>query len=331
MSEATIYELAVIGRAKWDLHSLNNEGSIGNVTEPRTVMLADGTKSDGVSGEMLKHIHVHTLWQIAQGDLPLCSNCRHLEPNKANKADHLKDGDPPEEAMQASISQCALCDLHGFLVEKPTINRSSCIEFGWAVGLPGRNHRDLHLHARHAVGDRAKPKAKQSAPAKKDASNQQASGDQVAEDQAGTSQMVYHRPTRSGEYAVVSVFKPWYIGLEHFDYTYVIDHEERCQRFRAAMRAYQAMFWQPDGAMTTTRLPHVEGFEGAVVVSRSNLPVPVVSALGTDPDYREELADLVATIGGQLEVHTYDSMAGFVKVMDTLANDGEPFTLSKGA
>ena len=61
-----IYDLAIVGRATWDLHSLNNEGSIGNVTEPRTVMLADGTKSDGVSGEMLKHAHVSAFWQIGR-------------------------------------------------------------------------------------------------------------------------------------------------------------------------------------------------------------------------------------------------------------------------
>jgi len=345
-----IYELAIVGRITWDLHSLNNEGSIGNVTEPRTVMLANGEKSDGVSGEMLKHAHVQALWQIGQGSLPLCSNCQKLEPNKANKSEGLGDKMPEAEAMATAISRCALCDLHGFLVEKPTINRSSCLEFGWAVGVPENWHRDLHLHARHAVGERGKP-SKDSKAAKPDdtahASAQtallpgmeggaaDAQGSATESDTAptasgaaaGTSQMVYNRPTRSGVYAVVTVFSPWRIGLEHLHYTYPIDEPERLKRYQAAMRAYQAVFWRTDGAMTTTRLPHVEGFEGNVVVSRTNLPVPVVSSL--NGEYDRELCSLVETIGDGLENHRFANMAEFVKLMSDLSKDGVPYTLGK--
>jgi hypothetical protein len=49
-----VFEIAILARVKWNLHSLNNEGTIGNVTEPRTIALWDGTKTDGVSGEMMK-------------------------------------------------------------------------------------------------------------------------------------------------------------------------------------------------------------------------------------------------------------------------------------
>jgi hypothetical protein len=56
-SSAGVFEIAILARVKWDLHSLNNEGTIGNVTEPRTIVLWNGTKTDGVSGEMMKHIH----------------------------------------------------------------------------------------------------------------------------------------------------------------------------------------------------------------------------------------------------------------------------------
>ena len=328
-----IYELAIIGRITWDLHSLNNEGSIGNVTEPRTVMLADGTKSDGVSGEMLKHAHVQALWQIGRGELPLCSNCRNLEPNKANKSEGLGDKTPPDEAMSLAVGRCAICDLHGFLVERPTINRSSCLEFGWAVGVPDNWHRDLHLHARHAVGERGKP-GKPEKPAKDDkAAKTKAAeaetGEQAAatEEAAGTSQMVYNRPTRSGIYAVVTVFSPWRIGLEHLHYTYLIDEAQRLKRYQAAMRAYQAMFWRTDGAMTTTRLPHVEGFAGNVVISRTNLPVPVVSSL--DEHYPQQITSLVETIGDGLETIAFANMAEFVKVMTDLSQGSVPYTLAK--
>ena len=59
-----IYEIAILGRIIWDLHSLNNEGTVGNVTEPRTLILADGRQTDGISGEMLKHIHAEYIWAL---------------------------------------------------------------------------------------------------------------------------------------------------------------------------------------------------------------------------------------------------------------------------
>ncbi len=62
----TIYEISLVGRIRIDAHSLNNEGTVGNVTEPRTIILANGEKTDGISGEMLKHIHAEALWQIAK-------------------------------------------------------------------------------------------------------------------------------------------------------------------------------------------------------------------------------------------------------------------------
>lgn len=325
-----IYDLAIVGRATWDLHSLNNEGSIGNVTEPRTVMLADGAKSDGVSGEMLKHVHVSAFWQIGREELPLCENCRKLEPNKANKEPTITAISGSLDALTTAIRQCALCDLHGFLVEKPTINRASCIEFGWAVGLPGHNHRDLHLHARHAVGERAKPsKADQGATAQPPDNDQNAAEQaQEGPEAAGTSQMVYNRPTRSGQYAVVSVLSPWRIGLEHFEYKYVIDEDERKRRYQHALRAYQAMFWRPEGAMTTTRLPHVEGFSGAVVISTTNLPAPVVSGLADD--YLEQLDGLVDSIGEGLEVRRFGNVAEFVLTLTDLADTARPYTIKGG-
>jgi CRISPR/Cas system-associated endonuclease Cas1 len=47
-----IFEIAILARAIWNLHSLNNEGTVGNVSEPRTVVLADGRKSDAAFDEL---------------------------------------------------------------------------------------------------------------------------------------------------------------------------------------------------------------------------------------------------------------------------------------
>lgn len=328
MSKPAVYEVGIVGRITWDLHSLNNEGSIGNVSEPRTVMLADGTKSDGVSGEMLKHVHVQALWQIARDKLPLCSSCRNLEPSRANAEQAVTGAGDEASAMKKAIEQCAICDLHGFLVERPTINRSSCLEFGWAVALPDHCYRDLHVHARHAVGVRARPRAQErNRPASQDdTSPEDAEQTEAAGEAAPTSQMVYHRPTRSGVYAVLTVFMPWRIGLEHITYNYVITPEDRLARYQHALRAYQAMFWRTEGAMTTTRLPHIYAFEGTVVVSTTNLPVPVVSALADD--YQDRLARLAEAAGG-LQLHPFGDLVEFTQVLNALADNYEPYTLSK--
>jgi CRISPR-associated protein Cst2 len=46
-------------------------------------------------------------------------------------------------------------------------------------------------------------------------------------------QMLYHRPTRSGVYALVTLFQPWRIGLNEVNYTYALDSNERTRRYQA--------------------------------------------------------------------------------------------------
>lgn len=308
-----VFEIAILGQAVWNLHSLNNEGTVGNVSEPRTVILADGKKSDGISGEMLKHIHAQNVWLVAEDKSLFCEPCRKLNPQKADKNPDVtgikaKRDEIAEKAMSTAISGCALCDLHGFLVQRPTIARGSTVEFGWAVALRDGYHRDIHLHARHAVeGHAAATEGEGEAPAEV------------------TAQMIYHRPTRSGTYALVSVFQPWRIGLNEVSYQYV-EGVDREARFKLGLEAYKATFARTDGAMTSTRLPHVEAIEGVVLVSSRNFPVPVSSPLQSD--YREKLEELRKATAG-LELQRFDSLPRLYAVLDELAK--RPlFTLELG-
>ncbi len=200
MSEE-IYEIAILGRATWQLHSLNNEGTVGNVTEPRSVRIIDpNTKkavtTDGVSGEMLKHIHTEIMWVLDDKN-NLCDACKVLNPEKFNFAIKTKKATPKnvEDALEQALKTCDVCDVQGFLLERPTASRKSTVEFGWALGIP-EVYRDIHTHARHALGEKGR-----------------GSGEQEGETEGVSTQMVYHRPTRSGVYAVISVFQPWRIGL----------------------------------------------------------------------------------------------------------------------
>ncbi len=303
MADSPVFEVAILGRVVWNLHSLNNEGTVGNVSEPRTVVLADGSKSDGISGEMLKHIHAQNVWLVAEDKSQLCEPCRTLNPQKADKNPAVlgvktAKAKVAAESMSVAISSCALCDLHGFLVQRPTIARASTVEFGWAVALRDGYHRDIHLHARHAVEGRAETtEGQQEGPA-------EVSG-----------QMIYHRPTRSGTYAFVSVFQPWRIGLNEVNYEYV-EGVDREARNKLAIEAYKATFARTGGAMTSTRLPHVEALEGVVLVSSRNFPVPVTSPL--QDDYREKTEKVGQAVEG-LEVQRFGALPELYVILNALA------------
>lgn len=334
-AQKTVYEIALLARVTWNLHSLNNEGNIGNVVEPRTLKLADGTTTDGISGEMLKHIHATRLWELQADKSKFCPMCRILEPMRADQNPKVtKYGKGHEaEAVSQALSDCILCDLHGFLVQRPAIHRQSTLEFGWAVGLRGQVYRDIHQHARHAVGFKGEGKATTPEPTQGQMKSQTEDEETTDSDEQTattevqpkqvTSQMLFSRPTRSGVYALVTVFQPWRIGLNTIDYTYPVQ-QDRQARYMLALRAYEAMFLQADGAMTSTRLPHLETFEGVLLVSRDNFPVPVISPL--KEGYQAEIQKLATVSSATFEVNPFDDLTGFVAGLHNLLDD-TPYTL----
>lgn len=336
-----IYEIAILGRVIWQLHSLNNEGTVGNVTEPRSLRIIDpNTKkavtTDGISGEMLKHIHTEIMW-VLDDKKYLCDACKGLNPEKFNYTIKLMKNKPKkvEDAIKQALDSCDICDIHGFLLEKPTASRKSTVEFGWALGIP-EIYRDIHTHARHALGEKGKETA-----------------DQEGEEKGSTStQMVYHRPTRSGIYAVISIFQPWRICLNEArqkTYTYDADDSVRERRYKLALKAYQIMFTRPEGAMTTTRLPHIEDFSGVIVYSTEPLPVPVISPL--KDTYIDEIKKIAANLlnksenkkesNGEIQKNTqenikhlnvveFGNIVEFTEKIGQLINNSTPYKMHFG-
>ncbi len=301
-----VFEVAIAGRLTWNLHSLNNEGTLGNVSEPRTVVLWDGHKTDGVSGEMMKHIHAQWTWlgALSGEKHTLCEGCRDFRPQRADLRSRDLDRKDNAKALAQAL-ECTLCDIHGFLVQTPTIHRQSVVEFGWVVGVPGRVHRDLHTHARHAATERGIETNQDS--------GTEASGEGAAREGAAA-QMVYHRPTRSGVYAFLSLFQPWRIGLNEISYTYAVTGDERKRRYELAIQAYEWTIKRPDGAMRSTRLPHIEAAEGIVVYSTQPIPVPLLTPIRED--YREKL-ETIATMQG-CAVARFNDIDGLVQILQEL-------------
>lgn len=329
-----VYEIAILGRATWDLHSLNNEGTVGNVTEPRTLALADGTRTDGISGEMLKHIHAASMWALESDKGKFCEVCKKLWPERADGS--VKRKSNAEEVVRVALG-CELCDIHGFLVQRPATSRESTVEFGWAVGIP-EVQRGIHVHSRHALHE-ARLAVEEQREAGKWAGEKCSDETCTTDPDEGalyrvkgkwyckehvpgavTPQMLYHRPTRSGVYGVVTVFQPWRIGLNNVNFSYDINNDtERKHRYELALRAYQAMFMRPEGSMTSTRLPHTEGFEGVIVVSRSNFPVPVISPL--KDDYKKQIEKLISSIHNATELKEFANLPEFVDGIKSLLSD----------
>ncbi|MDI6902646.1 MAG: DevR family CRISPR-associated autoregulator [Methanocellales archaeon] len=337
-SKETVYEIAILGRATWNLHSLSNEGTVGNVTEPRTIILADGTQTDGVSGEILKHMHAEYMWALENNKDNFCEVCKKFRPERADGNPKVRKKSNAEDAVKEAI-ECELCDVHGFLVQRPPATRESTIEFGWAVGIP-YVQRSIHVHSRHALHEayleideereegkweKEKCSVRECKTEESESKLYKVKNRWYCETHlpVRTPQMLYHRPTRSGAYGVVSVFQPWRIGLNNVNFIYDInDDDKRKFRYKLALKAYQAMFMRPEGAMTSTRLPHTENFEGVIVVSKTNFPVPVISPL--KDDYKEQINSIKATIdsGNSIDIIKFDSISNFVEKMDGLLDKG---------
>ncbi len=346
-----VYEIAILGRATWDLHSLSNEGTVGNVTEPRTIALADGTQTDGVSGEMLKHMHAENMWALESNKKKFCEVCQKFRPEKADGNKSVRKKSKAEDAVEEAI-QCELCDIHGFLVQRPPATRESTVEFGWAVGLP-EVQRGMHVHSRHALHEARLAVEEQKDPGEwgkdrcawvkkekgkvvekcttdpKESILYKVKGKWYCEEHVPgtkTPQMLYHRPTRSGIYGIISVFQPWRIGLNNVNFSYDIkDGKERQSRYELVLKAYQSMFSRPEGAMTATRLPHIEGFEGVIVVSKKNSPAPVISPL--KDDYKEQVKEVKESMpeGDSVEILEFNTVSEFVRKMKGLIDDTAPY------
>jgi len=298
-----VYEIGILGRIQINAHSLSNEGAIGNVIEPRTVILSDGSKTDGISGEMLKHVHVEAVWQLAkERGVPLCPACEKLSPMKADENPAVKKFKQEEvdKALNEAL-KCTICDLHGFLVQTPTLSRKSTVEFGWALALPEQFCRDIHVHSRVAPGEKAR----------------RARRGEGEEEEESVVQMLYNRPTRSGVYAFVSVFQPWRIGLNEIDYKYAINKDERQRRYHLALDAYKAMMLRLEGAMTTTRLPHMGTYEGVIVCSDDAMPAPVLSPLAQD--YVGQLESIEKH--AKYRIKRFDSLGNLLQKLDELKKE----------
>jgi CRISPR-associated autoregulator DevR family len=296
-----IYDLSINGLVGWQAQSLSNAGNNGsNRLLPRRQLLADGTTTDACSGNILKHHHAHLLAEYLDANgLSLCPACRVRDSRRA--AALLERPTYENLSIARVLSECALCDAHGFLVTaknaeegketeaRPRLNKHTLINFTYALALPDKSQETVQLATR-------------SGPSKEEG------------------QMLMKMSCRSGEYAFCIRYHCVGIGADTERWQLVItDEQERRERHQAILRALRDSILSPDGALTATMLPHLTRLSGAIVVCISAGRAPVYSAL--DPTF---VAHLQALADDTCIVYPFESVEAFSTEMNCLIRTSLP-------
>ncbi len=316
-----IASISISGEITLNLHSLNNEGGEGNqiITRQVTIVDKDGEPHtvNAISGDMFKHIHVQHLINISkERDVILCTNCKVGNPNRLSSGEDLgnhfqgnsdyKDSD----VVDALIAKCAIDDTHGVLVTKigstnKNVPRKSTVEFGWTVGIPGKNNTESYLHTK-LVSD--------------------ASG--VRGDGGNEGQNIFYRPANHGVYAFVCSIDAYRIGFNDISRTYPIDDPTRTERYKALLQSLLSSFVNPQGAMTSTQKPHITDFKGVVTISEKLIPAPTISALNND--YMYEIQAISENLNkiekDAIQVKEFNGLGELSEIFVGLIND-QPYKI----
>lgn len=316
-----IASISISGEITLNLHSLNNEGGEGNQIITRQVTIVDKEGEthtvNAISGDMFKHIHVQHLINLSKEQkINLCSNCEVANPNRLSSGEDLGNhfqGNAnynDNDVVNVLITKCAIDDMHGVLVTKiggtnKNVPRKSTVEFGWTVGIPGKNNTESYLHTKLVA----------------DASGVRGEG-------SNEGQNIFHRPANHGVYALVCSIDVYRIGFNDISRTYPIDDASRAKRYKALVQSLLSSFLNPKGAMTSTQKPHITDFKGVVSVSSKLTPAPTISAL--NDNYANEINVIAKNLNkiepNAIEVKPFNGLGELSEILVGLM-DSEPYKI----
>lgn len=330
MSDKQVYSLSISARALLNLHSLNNEGGEGNQIQTRMVDIVtyDDNKQprlanvNAISGDMFKHIQAEHLHRIAtEKGLPLCQACQRFDANRMSADPDFRDWVKAEKPTQVQVVDrlltCTIDNLEGNLITEGNLSapRKSVVEFGWVVGLPDAVTSDEYFHVKYVPDRREKPTDKD-------------------EREGNLGQAIFHRPTNSGVYAIVTNLELSRIGYNDISHTYVAEADRQAQ-YAALLESMLYTFVEMNGAMRNTQMPHLAALDGVVAVSYGIAPAPTVSPL--NKEFKQEIAgtrDAINRLHKQevIQVLPFDNLTQFADILSNLILETEPYTMqSAGA
>lgn len=283
-------KLAIMMRLKLNGEALNNEETIGNMVRPREIELLDGTTRQALSGEMLKHLHTRNLTLLSDTD-ELCDTCKIFSPMKNSL---VKNADKSLSASGNKSKECIIDDVEGFMNAEAGKNekKTSCIKFSWAIATEENDYKSTLLTR---VDPTEKNNKKKSESDEGDKSNQ----------------MIFYRPIRSNEYAITIQIDLDRISFDDERLVYVLPEDKVLARKIKCIKALKNMFIDMEGAMCSTRLPHIMGMEGIVVKKTDkNQILSKYSAL--NDDYKEVNANISD------DTTLFNNIEEFVNVLDSV-------------
>ncbi len=274
-------KLAIMLTITLEGEALNNEGSIGNTMQPRQVELSDGTIRNAISGEMLKHFHTKNVRLLADED-ELCETCKIFSPMKNGK---VKNKDKNLSESGNRVKECIVDDIEGFMNAGKGSNekRTSCIKFSWAISK-GENDYQSMLHNRVDPTDKNnKTKIQQ---------NLDVEGNPDTTSEANTNkdqntQMIFYRPIRSNEYALTIQIDLDRVGFDDEKLKEAVSENVKRRRQSICLKAVKNMFLDIEGALCSTRLPHLRDIRG-IVVSKTKKDEVLSKYSALNDDFIEE-------------------------------------------
>lgn len=270
-------KIAIMMRIGLDGEALNNEGNIGNMMKPRQVELCDGTIRNAFSGEMSKHQHSRNL-RLLSDDNELCDTCKIFSPMKNGK---VKSKDKKLSDSGNRVKECTIDDCEGFMNAGAGLNekRTSPIKFSYAISIDENEYQTM-LHSRvdptSANNKTKKQKIEQDGDTTSDANT----------NSKQNPQMIFYRPFRSNIYAITVEIELDRIGFDDEKLIYAVDEEIRIKRQKKCLQALINMFIDMEGAMCSTRLPHLRNIEG-VIVQKTDKNDVLVKYSALNDDYKE--------------------------------------------
>lgn len=211
------------------------------------------------------------------------------------------------EKIDKMLEICSVDDIHGNLItaSKNNLSRKSVIEFGWSVGLPGKNNTESYVHTK-LVPD---------------------AGDKNSSD-SNIGQNIFHRPANHGIYAFVCSIDVYRIGYNDISREYSINDSKRKDRYKSLIQSLLNSFINPRGAMTSTQKPHITHFEGVVTLSNKTIPAPTISPL--NEEYKKEIEKITENLNkienDTINFRSFHGMGELTEIFSDLMNY-EPYKL----
>ena len=342
-----IQHLSLVGELTINLASLNNEGTEGNATQPRTAVVVKNKKLytvPTISGDMVKRWHANHLSQIAQErNLPLCNYAkgRILDPNRlkgelsdlnwvrekipesAEWQGELKgrDHSPKVRQLEAGVyrllsSECVVTDTHGLLITEVNTTNSGQ-GFKASVAVP----RTSRIQFGFMTGIPQLSSVQHYFHAKYATVR---SGIQLRETTGGEGQNIFTRPASSAVFAFVCTIDLAGLGWDDAANDYSVEEPARIERRKAVVDALSYTLMHQYGANASQQFPHVMDFRGAIVISSSRCPAPTVSPM--QENYLDTLKEIVTTantISGNNSISIH-KVTGLDKTVEELTKLAHP-------